>query len=98
MGTEKACTLLAAMSVSPPSLSDLPALSAVLALARSSHDRRHAMIEAGLLNTLQRLCERTGETSGRWEHVPKDERELARKAMDWLEHGDYMNGEGSYLG
>ncbi|KAL1754819.1 armadillo-type protein [Schizophyllum commune] len=76
----------------------MPALSAVLALARSSHDRRHAMIEAGLLNTLQRLCERTGGTSGRWEHVPKDERDLARSALDWLEHGDYMSEEGSYLG
>lgn len=66
-----------------------PALGAVLALAHASHERRRAMVEAGLLSTLQHICERTGTGAGRWEHVPRDELEQARAAVDWLEHGDF---------
>ncbi|KAL1745062.1 armadillo-type protein [Schizophyllum fasciatum] len=64
------------------------ALGAVLALARAGRARRRALLEAGLLGTLQRLV---GARAG---DVAREEAEQARAAVDWLEHGDYYEERG----
>ncbi|KAF6750708.1 ARM repeat-containing protein [Ephemerocybe angulata] len=80
-----------------------PAVQCVLVLAQEHPRRRRALVDAGVVGTLRRLCEwgptvlcrevrRLGAGVGASMDMDKEVYERARMALDWLEHGD---GSGS---
>lgn len=77
-----------------------PTIACVLELARNHPKRRKDIIDAGIASTLQHICEWGGGLSlspgGRTLHGPhagaveddKDVIEVARTALEWLDHDD----------
>lgn len=74
-----------------------PAVSCILNLIRTGPPRRQEFHDTGIISTLRHMCDWSGGVSlspgGRMSgshHVIEDDKEvinLARQAVDWLDHG-----------